>query len=94
MMGRCRDKNNLLYGGRGIKVCERWWVFENFLADMGEPPAGKTLDRIDVDGHYEPSNCRWATPQEQVDNRRDKAVHAKRGRQGPSHVRKFKKLSP
>lgn len=75
MTQRCnykKDRCYHLYGGRGIKVCERWRKFENFLADMGERPRGKTLDRIDNDKGYEPSNCRWATASEQVKNRRQR----------------------
>jgi hypothetical protein len=56
------------YGGKGIQVCARWFDFENFLTDMGQPPKGKWIDRIDGNLHYMPSNCRWATPLEQRHN--------------------------
>lgn len=58
------------YGGKGIKVCARWSEFENFLSDMGEAPEDMTLDRINGDGNYEPENCRWATWEVQLANRR------------------------
>lgn len=73
MVQRCTNPNNSgykNYGGRGIRVCGEWLDFRNFLRDMGDRPKGMSLDRINVDGNYEPNNCRWATQSEQNHNRR------------------------
>lgn len=73
MNSRCTNKKTRafkFYGGRGIRVCERWGDFANFLLDMGGPGPGQTLDRIDNDLGYEPGNCRWADQETQSNNRR------------------------
>ena len=73
MKQRCSNPaypNYKYYGALGISVCPEWMNFKQFLKDMGERPKGKSLDRIDPFGNYEPSNCRWATPTEQANNKR------------------------
>lgn len=72
MFARCNNKQNKSYqryGAKGVKVCQRWSAFENFLSDMGDPPVGMSIDRVNSMGDYEPSNCRWATNTQQCRNR-------------------------
>lgn len=73
MRERCNDPSNNRYkshGARGISVCDRWQQFENFYADMGERPKGYSIDRINNDGNYEPTNCKWSSSRDQANNRR------------------------
>jgi hypothetical protein len=83
MKNRCLNPNDTRfadYGGRGITICDKWEnSFETFYADMGPRPEGCSIDRIDVDGDYEPSNCRWATDTEQRRNKRNNHLITHKG---------------
>ena len=82
MIARCGKSTHpgyAWYGGRGISVCERWLNLDNFYADMGDPPPGLSLDRIDNDGPYHPDNCKWSTQSEQGRNRRSNRMLKYRG---------------
>lgn len=77
MRARCLNPNNADYpdyGGRGVKVCERWNDFAAFVSDMGRRPDGFSIDRMDVNGDYEPSNCRWADAVTQASNKRNSKI--------------------
>lgn len=83
MKNRCKNKNDVNYknwGGRGIKICDEWMKFENFYRDMCDRPEGKTLDRIDNNKGYCKENCRWATPKEQLNNKRNNRLLTFNGR--------------
>ena len=86
LLGRCLCKTDSAYenyGGRGIKVCDRWLEFKNFLEDMGtRPSSNHSLDRINNHGDYSPSNCRWATREQQSNNRRSTIVLGYQGSVG------------
>jgi len=84
MRRRCNKPNDpgyKNYGGRGITICRRWDKFENFYADMGDKPKGLSIERVDNYGNYEPSNCKWATREEQDRNKRNNRIIKYEGRE-------------
>jgi hypothetical protein len=90
MRQRCSNPNHVAYanyGGRGITVCERWQAFLNFYADMGDPPPGLSIDRINNDSGYESSNCKWPSRSEQCRNRRP--FKRKRRRSTAAEIRAY-----
>lgn len=83
MLNRCRNPRMAMYpryGGRGIRVCDRWASFENFFSDMGECPVRMSIDRIDNDANYEPGNCRWADRRTQNRNKSNNRIVSHDGR--------------
>lgn len=81
----CKEYHN--YGGRGIRVCERWMKYQNFIADMGRAPSKKhSIERCNNEGNYEPRNCKWATDIEQVYNRRNTLLAEYRGEIKPVKI--------
>ena len=99
MLQRCnnpKDDGYYLYGGRGIRVCEAWLKFENFDADMSHSwKAGLSLDRIDTNGDYSPENCKWSTPMEQANNRRNNVtIDTPKGRMTITEAAKCFDLKP
>ncbi len=89
MRQRCLEPSHAAYGkygGRGIKLDPRWLDFNNFLADMGERPSGMSIERIDNDGDYTPSNCKWATLEEQNWNKRSTRMLEYKGETKPLFI--------
>lgn len=83
MLGRCynlKHEKYERYGGRGILVCDRWHIFENFVIDMGDRPKGKTIERLDNDKHYCPENCVWTNAKVQANNRRNNLTFTYNGK--------------
>lgn len=95
MLSRCSNPNVPcfnFYGGRGIRVCERWKKFENFIADMVSAPDGLTIDRFpDKNGNYEKDNCRWADMIQQNNNRRDRKTKCQCGTCRTCYIRNYMK---
>ena len=83
MLGRCRNKSNKVYGGRGVSVCDRWRSFESFLGDMGECPSGMSIDRLNNDLGYSPENCKWSNRLDQSSNRRTTRWYEAMGKRLP-----------
>jgi hypothetical protein len=86
MLDRCRNPRNkkyACYGGRGITVCDRWLVFDDFYEDMGDRPAGQTLNRVDNDGPYAPWNCEWSSAKEQGRNKGNNSLLTCNGKTQP-----------